>query len=98
MAVVSERLMSVLFRVAFAFEPLAPQAISYFLRRTLRDWKRQGLISDYGTRTKRLGKFHYRIEADLEVNEKQVHYILGHLLVRRFKTLRRWFNDGRKEG
>jgi len=96
-AVVSERFMRVMLRIAFAFEPLAPQAISYFLRRALRDWKRQGLISGYGTHTKRLGKFHYRIEADLEVNEKQVHYIFGHLLVRRSKTLRRWFNDGREK-
>ena len=86
------RLTRFLLRIAFAFEPLAPTAISYFLVRYLRDWERKGLISDYRAHTKRLGKFHYKVEIDVEVNEKQAHYVLVHLLPKRFKTLGRWFD------
>jgi hypothetical protein len=45
-------------RLAFVFEPLAPRAISYYLTRTLKEWKKQGLISEYEAKTRRLGKFH----------------------------------------
>jgi hypothetical protein len=81
-----------LFRLALAFEPLAPTAISYFLTRTLHDWKQQGLISDYKTHIKRLGKFHYKVTVDFDVNEKQVHHFFAHVLPKQSKTLRRWLN------
>jgi hypothetical protein len=81
-----------LFRIAFAFEPLAPTAISYFLSRNLRDWKQQGLISDYKTHSQRLGKFHYKVIVDIDVNEKQVHHLFAHVLPKRSKTLGRWLN------
>ncbi len=80
------RLMRFLIRVALAFEPLAPTAISYYLSRTLRDWERQGIISDFRAHTKRLGKFHYKVEIDVEVNAKQAHYILNHIILKRFTS------------
>ena len=92
MTIVSERLMRLMFRLAFAFEPLAPTAISFFLSRSLRDLQSQGLITDFKAHTTRLGKFHYKVGIELEVNEKQVHYIFAHLLPKRLKVLRRWFN------
>jgi hypothetical protein len=85
-------MMRLLLRLVFAFEPLAPTAISYYLGRTLRRWQQQGLIGSYKMHTKRLGKFHYRIVVDMEVNGKQVHHFFGHVLPKQSKTLGRWFN------
>ncbi|MCW4046811.1 MAG: hypothetical protein NWE99_04515 [Candidatus Bathyarchaeota archaeon] len=79
-------------RTAFLFEPLAPTAISYYLGRRLNELKQQGLISDYKTRTRRLGKFHYRIDVDLGVNSKQALYMLNDLLPNQLNGVRRWFN------
>ena len=84
--------MRFLLRVAFFFEPLAPQAIGYFANKSLRDWKQRGLIGDYKTHTKRLGRFHYKLVVEMEVNSDQTHYLLGYLLPKRFKVLRRWFD------
>ena len=82
------RLTRFLLRVAFAFEPLAPTAISYYLSRMLRDWERQGIVEDYRAHTKRLGKFHYKVEINVEVNSKQAHYILNHIILKRFRNSR----------
>lgn len=90
--IAGSRFLSLLFRAVFAFEPLAPTAISYFLSRTLRTWKQEGLIDDYKTRTKRLGKFHYKIVLDIDLNKNQVHHFFAHELPKRSKTLGRWFN------
>ena len=84
--------MGLLVRIIFVFEPLAPQAISYYLRRSLREWKRHGIVSDYKTRIRRLGKFHYTIEIDLGVTGKQAAHILSDLYPNQLEGLRRWFN------
>ena len=57
----------VLLRVVFAFEPLAPTGITILVNQQLHKFKESGAIGDYKTKTKRLGKFHYRIELDLDV-------------------------------
>jgi len=79
-------------KVVFVFEPLAPQAISYYLTRTLKKWKKQGLISEFGTRTRRLGKFHYKIDIDLDLTSKQTLHVLDDLLPNQLKSVRRWLN------
>jgi hypothetical protein len=79
-------------RLAFVFEPLAPRAISYFLKRRLKELKKQGLISDFEAKIRRLGKFHYKIEVDFDLTEKQAHYVLGDLLSNQLKSVRRWVN------
>jgi hypothetical protein len=79
-------------RVAFFFEPLAPRAISYYLTRRLKELKKQGLISDFETKTRRLGKFHYKIAVDLDLTEKQANDVLGDLLPKQLKSVRRWGN------
>jgi hypothetical protein len=79
-------------RSAFFFEPLAPRAISYFLRRKLKELKEQGLISEFKTKIRRLGKFHYRIQIDFDLTEKQANYVLGELLPDQLKSVRRWVN------
>ena len=87
---VSQRLFGLLVRVAFVFEPLAPRAISYYLTRRLGELKKQGLILDYKTRTKRIGKFHYKIQIDLDLSQKQAKHFLDDLLSNRLKSVRRW--------
>jgi hypothetical protein len=89
---VREKLVSLLLRVAFAFEPLAPTAISFYLGRKLNELKDEGLISDYKKRTQRLGKFHYRIEIDFDLSEQQAHYFLNDLLPNQLRGARRWVN------
>ena len=89
---VREKFTGLLFRVAFIFEPLAPTAISFFLGRRLNEMKEQGLISDYKSRTQRLGKFHYKIEIDFDLNEKRARYFLDDLLPSQLTNARRWVN------
>ncbi len=84
--------MRLLLSLAFAFEPLAPVGIGYFLSISLRDLERQGLITDFKAHSRRLGKFHYVVEIYAEVTSKQAHYILSHILYARFKALGRWFD------
>ena len=79
-------------RFVFFFEPLTSRAISYYLKRKLKELKKQGLISDFKTKIRRLGKFHYRIEIDFCLTEKQTHYVLGDLLQNQLKSVMRWVN------
>jgi hypothetical protein len=79
-------------RAAFVFEPLAPTAISFFLGRRLNEWKEQGLISDYKSHTQRLGKFHYKIEIDLDVTSSQAEHVLNDLMPDQLNGVRRWVN------
>jgi hypothetical protein len=76
-------------KVAFVFEPLAPRVISYYLTQSLKEWKNQGLISEFKTKTRRLGKFHYKIEIDLDVTSKQALHVLDDLLPNQLKRVRR---------
>jgi hypothetical protein len=89
-SLVREKLTGLLVRVAFAFEPLAPTAISFFLGRRLNELKEEGLISDYKSRTQRLGKFHYRIDIDLDVTSNQTQHILDSLMPNTLNSVRRW--------
>ena len=89
---VREKLTGLLLRVAFAFEPLAPTAISFYLGRRLNELKDEGLISGYKSRTRRLGKFHYRIEIDLDVTSRQALHLLNDLLPDQLKGVGRWVN------
>jgi hypothetical protein len=89
---ISQGLFSLLLRGAFFFEPLAPRAISFFLTRKLNEFKEQGLISDFETKIRRLGKFHYRIEMAFDLTEKQANYVLDELFPNQLKSVRRWVN------
>ncbi len=86
---VSERLFRVFLRYAFYLEPLAPPAISFFISRRLDTMHQQGLISDYRASTKRLGKFHYKVELDLGLTGEQAFYVIDDLLPKQLKHLRR---------
>lgn len=76
----SQTFTGLLVRGAFIFEPLAPRFISYYLGQKLKEWREQGRISDFETKTKRLGKFHYKFVLDLDVTPAQAHRVLDDLL------------------
>ena len=83
----------VLLRVAFAFEPLAPTAITVLMNQQLHRFKEGGIIGDYTTHTKRLGKFHYRMEIDLDLTGMQAVHLLANLFPKQLSSFRRWFHD-----
>jgi hypothetical protein len=70
------KLSSLFLKVAFVFEPATPRLISYYVGQTLKKWQQQNLILEYKTRTRRLGKFHYKTQIDVELNSRQTAYIL----------------------
>jgi hypothetical protein len=81
-----------MFRVALAFEPLAPTAIHLVLSRELGRWKDENIITDYKIHTKRFHRFHYLIVLDFELTAIEVHYVLNHWLPRQLEIMRRWYN------
>jgi hypothetical protein len=83
----------VLMRVAFVFEPLAPTAITVLMNQQLHRFREAGRISEYKTHTKRLGKFHYRIEIDLDLTGMQTIHLLGNLFPKQLSRFRRWFHE-----
>ena len=89
---VREKFTGLLVRAAFFFEPLAPTAITFYVGRRLNELKEQGLICDYKTQTHRLGKFHYRIDLDLDVTAGQAQYFLNNVLPNQLNGVRRWVN------
>jgi hypothetical protein len=88
-----ESAIRVLIRVALVFEPLAPTAITVLMNRQLSKFKEAGAIEAYKTRTKRLGKFHYRTEINLDVTGMQAIHLLGNIFPSQSKRFRRWFHD-----
>ncbi len=83
----------VLLRVVFVFEPLAPTAITILMNQQLHRFKEAGAIGNYKTKTKRLGKYHYRIEIDLDVTGMQAIHLLANLFPKQLSRFRRWFHD-----
>ena len=83
----------VLLRVVFVFEPLAPTAITILMNQQLHKFKDAGRIENYKTKTKRLGKFHYRIEIDLDLTGMQAVHLLANLFPKQLSRFRRWFHD-----
>jgi len=83
----------VLLRVIFVFEPLAPTAITILLNRQLHRYREAGAICNYKTKTKRLGKYHYRIEMNLDVTGLQAVHLLSNMFPGQFNRFRRWFHD-----
>jgi hypothetical protein len=83
----------VLLRVVFVFEPLAPTAITILMNQQLHRFKEAGAIGDYKTKTKRLGKFHYHIEVNLDLTGIQAIHLLANLFPKQLSRFRRWFHD-----
>jgi hypothetical protein len=88
-----ESAVRILLRVVFVFEPLAPTAITVLMNRQLHGFRERGAIGDYKTRTKRLGKYHYRIEINLDLTGMQAVHLLSNLFPSQLSRFRRWFHD-----
>ena len=73
-------ILNVFLKIAFVFEPLAPIAISYFINQKLKEMRERGLISNFYKKIKRLGRFHYFIIIDLELNSNQADYMIKRIL------------------
>jgi hypothetical protein len=86
---ISQIFFKIVVRTAFLFEPLAPQAISYFLSRRLKELKKTGLISQFKTKIRRLGRFHYKIEVNFDLTRSQAHHALARWLPDKLKGVRR---------
>ncbi len=88
-----ESVVKVMLRIAFRFEPLAPTAIALLVHEQLHRYRDGGIISDYKTHTRRLGKYHYRIEVDLEVTGMQAAHLLANIFPKQLSRYGRWFHD-----
>ena len=77
----SSRFFSLLTRFVLFLEPIAPHFVSFLLGRKLKEWKSKGLIDDYKTKTKRIGKFHYEIYVDLDLMAEQARRMLTSWLI-----------------
>jgi hypothetical protein len=85
----SSSLLRLFVNVAWFFEPVSPRFVSFWVRRRLRDWKNRGLIDRYSVKTKRAGKFHYKVSVDLDLTPEQVDWVLRDALVRIAKRVGR---------
>ncbi len=83
----------VLVRIALTFEPLAPTAITVLMNQQLHRYKEGGVIEDYKAHTKRLGKYHYRVDLDLDVTGLQAAHLFANIFPKQFSRFRRWFHD-----
>jgi hypothetical protein len=61
------------------FEPFAPLGISYYLKGQLKQYRQRGKIEAYHTKVKRMGKWHYKIEVNIDVTTSQTAELLTDL-------------------
>ncbi len=85
MGIAAKGLVELLVDLFSFFEPIAPSFASLYIRRRLNRLRDSGLISDYKSRIKRVGRMHYLITVDLELTGKQADGLLAHLLRQRSK-------------
>jgi hypothetical protein len=85
--------LKVLLRAVFIFEPLAPTAITLLTNRQMAKFKNSGVIGKYKTVTKRLGRFHYRIQIELDLTGLQAVHLLSNMFPNQLNGVRRWFHD-----
>jgi hypothetical protein len=85
----SSILLPLLGRFALFLEPISPRFVSFWLGRRLKDWRSRGLIDDYKVKTRRIGRFHYRVEVDLDLSPQQANWMLKDTLIRMLRRVRR---------
>ena len=88
-----ESSLKVLLRAVFILEPLAPTAITLLTNRQMSRFKNRRAIGNYKTVTKRLGRFHYCIQIELDLTGPQAVHLLSNLFPNQLSGLRRWFYD-----
>jgi len=89
----SQSAAKVLIKIAFTFEPLAPTILSIFVNQRLHRYKEGGIVSNYKTHTKRLGRYHYRIELQLDLTGIQAAHLAVNLIPTQLGVFRRWHYD-----
>jgi hypothetical protein len=80
---IRDRLIGFVLKHINTFEPFAKFGISYVLNRQLKQYRQQGILSAYKTKVRRLGKWHYRIEVDLDATAVELAG-LSNLVVQQF--------------
>jgi hypothetical protein len=80
---------SLLAKFILLFEPISPRFVSFLIGGKLKEWKNKGLIEYYKTKTKRTGKFHYKIYLDLGLTPEQASRIVRDPLIKALKRIRR---------
>jgi hypothetical protein len=83
------RFQSFLVKFGFFFEPVASPFLSLFLKRQLGKWKKNKSISDYEAKVRRVGKFHYNIEMNIDLTPEQSKGVLRNLIAEIFGKVRR---------
>ena len=83
----------VLLRVAFVFEPLAPNAITVLINQQLHKFKKAGAIDSHKSHTKRLGKYYYKVSIDMDLTGIQAIHLLANIFPKQLNGLRRRFHD-----
>jgi hypothetical protein len=89
----SQSAAKVLIKIAFTFEPLAPTILSIFINQRLHRYKETGIVNNYKTHTKRLGKYHYRIEIHIDLTDIQAAHLAVNLIPTQLHIFRRWHYD-----
>jgi len=79
MAQIREQFVPLLMKAFPILDPFVPRLISANVRKRLKSLKEQGVILDYKTKTRRLGKLHYKIAVDLDLTQEQMALILKEL-------------------
>ena len=72
----SSILYSLFARFVLFLEPISPRFVSFLVRRRLNAWKQDGVIDDFKVRTKRVGKFHYKVVVDLDFTPLQARHVM----------------------
>ncbi len=86
-----ERLRPLFLRFLMAVEPLAPSFISLYLGRELQKLRLERLIDGYSAKTKRLGRYHYRIMIEVDVERHQASRLFDVIVADIVRIFRRWF-------
>jgi hypothetical protein len=77
---VAQRLAQLLAQFFPLLEPLTPRYISFLIKRRLRRLKNNGLLLGYRTRTKRIGRLHYRLDVELDLTVEQASRLLRQMI------------------
>ena len=80
---------SFLMKVAFVFEPIASPFITLYVKRTLGKLKENGKLDKYRVKTKRMKKFHYKIDLNIDMTPEQTRTVLQSALFQLLTKLRR---------
>jgi len=83
-------------RLFLLLEPLSPWLGSLWLKRRLQRLKDKGLLHSYDVKTRRVKKFHYRVDMDLVMTQGQAKDMLNHIVDNIGQEVIPWLKKRRK--